>query len=62
MPPGGTRFTTRFVCESRIGEGFPPPLLLYTDSGNDDLARGEGILKPAMGEGEDAENKNSDRL
>ena len=42
--------------------GLPPPVLLSTDSGNDDLARGEGILKLAMGEGEDAEEKNSDRL
>ena len=37
-------------------------MLLSTDSGNDDLAGGEGIPKLAMGEGEDAEEKDSDRL
>ena len=33
-----------------------------SDSGNDDLARGGGILKLAMGEGEDVEEKDSNRL
>ena len=37
-------------------------MLPSTDSRNDDLARGEGILKLAMGEGEDNDDKNSDRL
>ena len=46
----------------RTHSGFPPPLFLSTDSGNDDLARGEGILGLAMGEGEDVEEKDSDRL
>ena len=37
-------------------------MLPSTDSGNDDLAGGESIPKLATGEGEDAEEKDSDRL
>ena len=46
----------------RRHSGFPPLVFLFTDSGNDDLARGEGILRLAMGEGEDVEEKDSGRL
>lgn len=38
---------------------FPPPAPPSVDSGNDDLARGEGN---PMGEGEEVEEKDSDRL
>ena len=41
------------LAADRRHSGFPPPVFLSTDSGNDDLARGEG---------EDVEEKDSDRL